>query len=61
MRTAVYDFKGNKENWVKSACKDFIDSFFYFYMKTYMLHYLYTTQVVQEMSRKYLIFKLHIF
>lgn len=26
-----------------------------------MLHYLYTTQVVQEMSRKYLIFKLHIF
>lgn len=35
--------------------------FFFFYMKTYMLHYLYTTQVVQEMSRKYLIFKLHIF
>lgn len=34
---------------------------FFFYMKTYMLHYLYTTQVVQEMSRKYLIFKLHIF
>lgn len=35
--------------------------FLFFYMKTYMLHYLYTTQVVQEMSCKYLIFKLHIF
>lgn len=41
--------------------KTLLTLFCFFYMKTYMLHYLYTTQVVQEMSRKYLIFKLHIF